>query len=382
MRLGLIIPAAGSGERLGAGIPKAFVETGGKTLLERSILPFLEIPELFSIAVAVPTERHVQTLEILKRIAPSLKHVVVTGGMRRQDSVQNAVNGSLEADFFAIHDAARPFINAGDIQRCYDKAKTSGAAILAVKSPDTIKWQQPDSTIERTLDRNRIWMAQTPQIFARNIYERALAQSDTGSFTDDASMVEGLGLPVSLVEGNRSNIKITWPEDLRKLEQTAMKKFRIGNGYDIHRLVSGRKLILGGVELDFELGLDGHSDADVILHALMDAMLGALSLGDIGKHFPNTDMKWKGADSRKLLRHVNSLIEERGYRVGNADVMVIAEKPKLNPRIPEMIQNIASDLGVTSDCVSIKATTAEKIGPIGNLEGIEAHASVLLEWKE
>jgi 2-C-methyl-D-erythritol 2,4-cyclodiphosphate synthase/2-C-methyl-D-erythritol 4-phosphate cytidylyltransferase len=379
--LTLVIPAAGSGQRLGAGIPKAFVEVDGKTLLERSILPFLHTPGLKTIAVAVPDDRIAHTREMLQRIAPDLGHVVIGGGARRQDSVLNAILASAESDFLAIHDAARIYVTDQAVQRCWEAAQKTGAAILALPATDTIKYSdavlhQP-ALIGRTIPREQVWMAQTPQIVHRKTYLDALhaAPPETG-FTDDAAILERAGVPVALVPGERTNVKITWPEDLMQTETKTA--YRIGHGYDIHRLVAGRALVLGGVTIPFELGLDGHSDADVLLHALMDGMLGAVALGDIGKHFPNTDERWKGADSRNLLRHVNLLIREKGYSLVNADIMVIAERPKLLPHIETMRRNIASDTGVPLDCISVKATTAEKLGAIGRLEGIEAHASVLL----
>jgi 2-C-methyl-D-erythritol 4-phosphate cytidylyltransferase/2-C-methyl-D-erythritol 2,4-cyclodiphosphate synthase len=374
--LALIIPAAGSGERLGAGIPKAFVVHQGKTLLERSILPFLSHPALTSIVVAVPPDRIDFTRELLRRLAPDLYTAAVPGGARRQDSVKIAIESAPDADFVAIHDAARPNVSPESIKRCFQKAVQTGSAILACQATDTVKQAKVDipKEIATTLDRSTIWLAQTPQIFRKNLYLKALEASHELNITDDASLMEAAGYPVQLVEGERSNIKITWPEDL----MSATPDIRIGHGYDIHRLVSGRKLVLGGVHIPFELGLDGHSDADVLLHALMDAMLGALSMGDIGKHFPNTDDTWKGADSRKLLRQVNRMIQDAGFRLGNADVMIIAEKPKLLPHIEVMRRNIAADTETEFSRISIKATTAERLGPIGAMEGIEAHASILL----
>lgn len=378
MTFALVIPAAGSGERLGAGIPKAFVKVDGITLLEFSIRPFLRLAGLTEISIAVPSGYEAETQAVLSGIAPGIVHHIVPGGARRQDSVLEAVKKCTRAGLIAIHDAARPFVNPAAIQHCLEAAHEKGAALLAVPAIDTIKQTDGTAKVSQTLDRSRIWLAQTPQIFSKAGFLEACAASDfSTTFTDDAAILEAAGFPVFLVEGNRTNTKITYPEDLKLLTQQR-PPIKIGNGYDIHRLVPGRSLVLGGVTIPFELGLDGHSDADVLLHAVMDAMLGALALGDIGAHFPNTDDAWKDADSRNLLRSVMKLMEAAGYALGNLDVMVIAEKPKLMPHLLKMRQNIADDLHCPLDCISIKATTSEKIGHIGRLEGIEAHASVLL----
>ena len=237
--------------------------------------------------------------------------------------------------------------------------------------------------VENTPDRSTLYAVQTPQCFDRAAYLAALDELDEASarlVTDDCSLFELTGRPVELVQGDYANIKITTREDLPRTENGG-KKMRIGHGYDVHRLVEGRKLIMGGVTIPYEKGLLGHSDADVLLHAVSDALLGAAALGDIGKHFPDTDPRYEGADSLMLLREVGRLLDETGYTVGNIDATVLCQAPKLAPHIPAMRQNIANALGLALDDVSVKATTEEHLGFTGEGLGIAAHAVALIEKK-
>ena len=237
--------------------------------------------------------------------------------------------------------------------------------------------------VENTPDRSTLYAVQTPQCFDRAAYLAALDELDEASarlVTDDCSLFELTGRPVELVQGDYANIKITTREDLPRAENGG-KKMRIGHGYDVHRLVEGRKLIMGGVTIPYEKGLLGHSDADVLLHAVSDALLGAAALGDIGKHFPDTDPRYEGADSLMLLREVGRLLDETGYTVGNIDATVLCQAPKLAPHIPAMRQNIANALGLALDDVSVKATTEEHLGFTGEGLGIAAHAVALIEKK-
>lgn len=301
---------------------------------------------------------------------------VVSGGQTRADSVRNGL-GAAREELVAIHDAARPFVSQEVITAALQAAVCTGAAAPAVPVKDTIKVADAQGRVQVTPDRATLYAVQTPQCFSRRLYLQALEQvtgDKASQVTDDCSLFELAGLPVALTAGSYDNYKITTKEDLQK-----EKTMRIGHGYDVHRLVEGRKLILGGVEIPYEKGLLGHSDADVLLHAVMDAVLGAAALGDIGKHFPDTDPAYKGADSMALTRAVADMIREKGYRVGNIDATILCQAPKLAPHIAAMRRNIADAFGIPVETVSVKATTEEHLGFTGKGEGIAVHAVTLLE---
>ena len=296
---------------------------------------------------------------------------VVQGGATRADSVRSGL-AAAEGEL-----VARPFVSEAVINAALTAAAADGAAAPAVPVKDTIKIADGAGRVAATPDRASLYAVQTPQCFRRSLYLQALS-AVTGEkaslVTDDCSLFELAGLPVTLTEGNYANYKITTKEDLQK-----EKTMRIGHGYDVHRLVEDRKLILGGVEIPFEKGLLGHSDADVLLHAVMDAVLGAAALGDIGQHFPDNDPAYKGADSLQLTREVAKIITAHGYRVGNIDATILCQRPKLAPHIPAMRQNIANAFGLPVDAVSVKATTEEHLGFTGEGLGIAAHAVALIE---
>ena len=285
---------------------------------------------------------------------------------------------------WTIHDAARPFVSEQVITDALAEAEAMGAAAPAVAVKDTIKIAN-DGAVVQTPDRAALFAVQTPQCFCRNLYWKALKAvqgEKVHLVTDDCSLFELAGLPVHLTQGDYANLKITTKEDLPAAAQNKGENtMRIGHGYDVHRLVEGRKLIMGGVTIPYEKGLLGHSDADVLLHAVSDALLGAAALGDIGKHFPDTDPRYEGADSLMLLREVGRLLDETGYTVGNIDATVLCQAPKLAPHIPAMRQNIANALGLALDDVSVKATTEEHLGFTGEGLGIAAHAVALIEKK-
>ena len=252
-----------------------------------------------------------------------------------------------------------------------------GAAAVGVKCKDTLKSADSDGFIAGTVDREKTFMIQTPQVFyldkILDMHQKALDENFVA--TDDCMIAEHYGVKIKISDGSYDNIKLTTPEDMIIGERI----LRIGQGYDVHKLVEGRDCIICGVKIPYEKGLLGHSDADVALHALADAILGAAALGDIGKHFPDTDEKYKGADSRMLLREVVKKVAEKGYSVGNADVTIVAQRPKMLPYIEQMRKNVADDLNVGIDDVNIKATTTEKLGFEGRGEGISATAVVLLK---
>jgi len=297
---------------------------------------------------------------------------------------------SAKAEVIVIHDAARPFVTGDVIGRAIDGAQAHGAAIAAVGVRDTVKQTgdpSPDGSrlIRATIPRDKVFLAQTPQAFRRDLLARALSEGVEVDATDEAMLVERLGLPVHVVEGDARNIKITTLDDLEnaRLEGDGVSRrrnlMRIGNGYDLHRLVAGRPLILGGVTIPFELGLDGHSDADIVCHAVTDAVLGAAGAGDIGRLFPDTDPQWKGADSIALLKGAVATIHDAGYRVSNVDVTVIAQKPKLLPYLEAMRANLAAALGIDAGAVSVKGKTNEGVESMGRSESMACHAVALLE---
>jgi len=305
---------------------------------------------------------------------------VVEGGARRQDSVANAfAHVPAHADIVMIHDAARPLVTADLIERTIAAAMADGAAVAAVAAIDTVKRSDGAGRVAETLPREQVYLAQTPQAFRVSVLRDALAAG--GDATDEAALAERAGHPVRLVDGEPGNVKITTPEDLRAAERVvsaSVPAIRIGHGYDLHRLVAGRPLILGGVTVPFDLGLAGHSDADIVCHAVTDAVLGAAGLGDIGRHFPDTDPQWKGADSVALLAAACALLREAGYAVVNVDVTVIAERPKLAPHADAMRANLAGVLGCGLSQVSVKAKTNEGVESMGIGQSMAAHAVALI----
>ena len=303
---------------------------------------------------------------------------VLKGGETRQDSV---LIGTLEAgkcSLIAVHDGARPLVDDETVRNVIESVRQYGSGVASTPVTDTIKQVAPDLTVLSTPDRSALRAVQTPQGFRRELLERAHREL-TLRCTDDAALVSCLGVTIHLCEGSPRNIKLTTQEDIA-LAQTLLGALpRVGHGYDAHRLVEGRRLILGGVEIPYEKGLLGHSDADVLVHAVIDALLGAAALGDIGQHFPDRDPEYKDISSIKLLAETARLLREAGYRVGNVDATLIAQRPKLAAHIPAMRQHIADALDVDVSMVSVKATTTEGMGFEGEGAGISAHAVALLQ---
>lgn len=394
-KLTVIVAAAGAGKRLGLGKNKAFAEVGGLPLLVQCLRMVNNTGMAHKTIVAVGTDEVAMTEALLKdyhEYFAGLQTAVVAGGAERTDSVKNALALAGSEGWIAVHDGARPFAGTEVFERTLQAAQQTGAAIAEVPVKNTIKVVDADGFVVNTPQRSSLMAVQTPQIFKAQLLQRAYSDENLkgAAVTDDASLVERLGVKVAVALGSYENIKITTPEDLLLAEKICadrgmtmmqslkMPQFRVGSGYDVHRLTQNRKLILCGVEVPYELGLDGHSDADVAVHALMDALFGAASLGDIGKHFPDTDDRFKGADSMKLLEHVLALLKERCWRVNNADVTIIAQKPKLAGYIPAMRDNLAKAMRLEADAVNVKATTTEKLGFTGRGEGIAAEAVVSL----
>lgn len=309
-----------------------------------------------------------------------VKHIIA-GGAQRQDSVRNGL-ARCSHQIVVIHDAARPMVTCQMIERSIQKAEEMGACIAAVPVIDTIKSAEYN-TVRSTVDRSSLYSVQTPQTFRAELIRRAYDQALADGFyaTDDAALVEHLGEEVAIVPGSYENIKITTPADLEIAECRlggGQSEIRTGFGFDVHQLVEGRELWLGGVKIEHEKGLLGHSDADVAVHAIADACLGAAALGDIGKHFPDSDPAYKGISSLKLLQHVGELIRAEGCSVVNVDATIACERPKIAPHSTDMRVRIAEALPTTPDRVSIKGTTTEGLGYTGRGEGIACWAVATL----
>lgn len=367
-----IIVAAGASRRMGFD-KLSYRLPDGRTVLETSCALFAAHPAVDELVLVAGGNR--PQCEAIAAACPK-PCTVVQGGATRADSVRSGL-AAAKGQLVAIHDAARPFASEQLITDALQAAAKTGAAAPAVPVKDTIKIADQDGKVVATPDRAMLYAVQTPQCFDRALYLQALeavSGEKASLVTDDCSLFELAGLPVTLTAGDYANLKITTKEDLQK-----EKTMRIGHGYDVHRLVEDRKLILGGIEVPYEKGLLGHSDADVLLHAVMDAVLGAAALGDIGQHFPDTDPAYKGADSLALTREVAKIIAAHGYKVGNIDATILCQRPKLAPYIPAMRQNIADAFGLPLDAVSVKATTEEHLGFTGEGLGIAAHAVALIE---
>lgn len=395
MHVSAIIAAGGRGARLGGERPKQFLSIGGQPILQRSVEAFLLSDRIADIVVALPLDRAGTVPDYLRGRSKPID--IVDGGERRQDSVANAfARVAGRADVVVIHDAARPFVSADLIRRTVDAAAEYGAAIAAVPATDTVKRGDANRVIVDTLPRGEMFLAQTPQAFRVDVLRDALAHAGaSGDATDEAALAERAGHRVHLVDGDPRNMKITTSDDLATAERligplvlsgiegpapsrVEGTMLRVGNGYDLHRLVAGRRLVLGGVEIPFEKGLEGHSDADAVCHAVTDAILGGAGAGDIGRHFPDTDAAWKDADSLVLLSRAAEILAAAGFSLVNVDVVVIAQRPKLVPYIDAMRANLARAMGVTADRISVKGKTNEGVGSIGAGESMAVHAVALI----
>ena len=377
-----IIAAGGQGTRMGGDRPKQLMSLGGVTILQRSVDAFDRCRQVDEIVLVVPPELATDSASVARPEGTPVR--VVAGGIRRQDSVARGFDASsLSSEIIVVHDAARPLCPTELIVRTIEAAARHGAAIAALPAQDTVKQRAAgdDRFVGRTLARQCIVLAQTPQAFRREVLAEAVGLGRRGvEATDEAVLAERAGHRVVLVAGDPMNIKITTQRDLsiarRFLGETMPA--RVGFGYDLHRLVEGRPLVLGGVRIPHDRGLAGHSDADAVCHAVADAILGAASAGDIGRHFPDTDPRWKGASSIELLRAVVDLVRSRGFVVVNLDVVVVAERPRIGPHTDGMCKAVASAVGVEPDAVSIKGKTNEGVDATGRGEAIAAHAVALL----
>jgi 2-C-methyl-D-erythritol 4-phosphate cytidylyltransferase/2-C-methyl-D-erythritol 2,4-cyclodiphosphate synthase len=361
-------------------VPKQLLHIGGESILQRTVRAFDRHAAISSIVVVLPPEYVAQGAALVGHTETSCTYVA--GGARRQDSVR--AGGAAvpdDVEIVLVHDAARPFVTASVIDRVIVAAAATGAAIPGVPVTDTVKRARTvDGRREvlKTVPRDEVWLAQTPQGFQRAVFQRAVADGASAvEATDEARLVERAGGVVAIVEGDPVNVKITTADDLAQARRDVVD-VRVGTGYDLHQLVAGRPLVLAGVVVPSPVGPLGHSDGDVVCHALTDALLGAAGAGDIGQLFPNTDARWKDAPGLDLLGRALVVVRERGWTVVNVDVTVVLERPKLLPFWPDIRAHLAAALGVATDAVSVKGKTNEGVDAVGRGEAIASHAVALL----
>lgn len=385
-RIWAVIPAAGAGSRMNSVLPKQYLTVAGKPVILHVLEAFDRHPRVAGIVVAVAAGD-----DRWSSLRPDLHKPLfcVTGGELRLHSVLNGLDHlsthAAADDWVLIHDAARPCLSQEDLDRLITALfQHPVGGLLGVRIADTVKRVDPDGRVRETLDRTQLWRAFTPQMFRLAAVRDALRDAvDRGiEVTDEAAAMERLGYNVQIVEGSPENIKVTYPRDTGLAEFYLTRRhgmnMKIGHGYDAHRFGGGHPLRLGGVAVPHTKGLLAHSDGDVVIHALCDALLGAASLGDLGGHFPDSDNAYAGMDSRRFLERINGLLRDKGYRLVNADVTIIAQEPKLAPYVQAMRETLAGVMGVAPDGVNVKATTTEGMGFTGREEGIAAHAVVLL----
>ncbi len=369
----VLILCGGSGTRMGADGNKTLLKVGGVPAVVRCFRAFQKAVKGIVLVTRAGDKEDFMEAMSSHGCTPL---AVITGGADRQASALNGLMAlPTDADIALIHDGARPFVTEKVVRRVIESVEKYGSGVAAVPARDTIKRADADGNVLETLDRNALWQMQTPQgFFVKDLLAaHAIAQA---RYTDDAALMEAAGHSVRLVQGSPDNIKLTSPEDLRMVN--GMMTPRIGTGFDAHRLVEGRDLWLGGVKVPYEKGLLGHSDADVALHALMDALLGAAAMGDIGKLFPDKSPEYKDISSVLLLRKVGKRLKDEGFTVGNVDVTIVCQAPRLSDYIPAMREVIAYTLGIPQGQVSVKATTTEHMGYEGSGEGISAQAVAML----
>lgn len=379
-----VILAAGSGTRMGGEITKQKITLLGESILSRTLKSFSECDKVDAIVVVCKDDEKEWVRSELENKFDKITSIVSGGNSRAESARIGFSNIPIQTDYVAIHDAARCLITQENISSVIEAALKKGASTAATRVSDTVKLCT-DGIITKTLPRDNLYLASTPQVFSCDLYKRAIEGAVLDSdITDDNMLVERIGVEISVVDVGKENIKITTPEDIGFAEyiikrRSKMDEIRVGHGYDVHRFAEGRRLVLGGVEIPCDKGLLGHSDADVLLHAIMDAMLGACGLGDIGRHFPDSDKKYKDISSLTLLGKTTELVGEQGYVVNNIDATIVMQSPKIAPYVEHMVLNISKILGIESGRVNIKATTEEHLGFTGRLEGVSAHAVVTLK---
>ncbi len=378
-----LIVAAGKGTRSGLDLPKQYAPLGGRAVLRHSVETFLSHPGIDGVLVVLNPD-HLDLYEAATKGLSLLPWIA--GGDNRQTSVRNGLESLEEQapDRVLIHDAARPFVTADLIDRCLEGLETADAILPALAMVDTVK-EAVDNRVIGTLDRERLFTAQTPQCFNYAAILAAHQRFIDEPVTDDIALAERAGIDVLLVPGERDNFKITTADDMTRAEQMitrALSDVRTGSGFDVHAFEAGRELWLSGVNIPHDKGLKGHSDADVALHAITDALLGAIGAGDIGTHFPPSDDKWKDAASPLFLQHAADLIREKGGKISHIDLTIICETPKIGPHREEMRHKIADILEISPERVSVKGTTTEKLGFTGRGEGIAAQAIATVRLPE
>ncbi|MGN6767498.1 MAG: bifunctional 2-C-methyl-D-erythritol 4-phosphate cytidylyltransferase/2-C-methyl-D-erythritol 2,4-cyclodiphosphate synthase [Rhizobiaceae bacterium] len=382
-RIAVVLVAAGRGERAGSAEgPKQYRPIGGRAVIARTLDIFLDHPEIAAISIAIHPGDAALFAEAVGQLPD---HVfTVPGGTTRQASTLLALRRleALDPEIVLIHDAVRPFVSPELVAGVIEKAKSGVGALPALAISDTLKRAGPDGRIAGTVERAGLFAAQTPQGFPfraiLDAHERA-AENSRNDFTDDAAIAEWAGMPVEIVTGSPDNVKLTWARDIamadEKLSRAAFPDVRTGNGYDVHAFGPGDHVTLCGIAVPYEKTLSGHSDADVGLHALTDALLATCGAGDIGTHFPPSDPQWKGAASRLFVEHAVGIVRDKGGRIANADVTLICEAPKIGPHRERMVEALGAMLDIAPERISVKATTNEKLGFIGRSEGIAAIAT-------
>ncbi len=377
MSSAVIIVAAGSSTRLGTGRKKEYIQLKGKPVIHHTFEAFASSRLFRYICMVVPPSGIEEARRIMGPLAAELEVTFAEGGATRQQSVLQGLRALEPAapDYVLIHDGARPWVSVECIAGILEATAERGACAPAVVPPDAIKRIAGDGVITEHFSRNNTLGIQTPQGFSFPeillAHEKAAADGET--YIDDTEIFSRYIHPVYTLPGESANRKITYLHDINA------GVFRIGQGYDIHRLTAGSNMVLGGAAIPSDMGEEAHSDGDVLLHAVIDALFGAAAAGDIGTHFPPEDRQYKDISSRELLRRTASVLKEKGYVVVNIDATVILEQPKIRPYIPEMRKNIGEDLGIRPDCVSVKGKTAEKTGPVGKGEAVEAQAVCLIQ---
>lgn len=374
-----LVVAAGRGQRFGGDIPKQYKVLGDAAMLRHTLGRLSAHPDIDEVRVVIHPNDVAQYESAAKGLGLATP---IFGGQERQDSVRLGLEAIAAdpPDLVLIHDGARPFVGAGVIDRVLDALEHSDAAIPALTVADTLK-QVGEDGHSASVDRSKIWRAQTPQGFRFSAILQAHREAAGQILTDDSSVAEFGGLTVAMVDGDERNFKITTRADFQHASGLlhGPLETRVGHGVDVHRLGEGNSVTLCGVLIAHDQGLEGHSDADVALHALTDALLGTISAGDIGRHFPPTDDKWRGAASVLFVNRAVALLRARGARIVNADITILGEAPRIGPHRRMMTTRVASILGIDNGRVGIKATTTEQLGFIGRREGLAAHAVVSVQ---
>ena len=371
-----IVLAAGNARRMGEN--KMLMRIGGKSVLGRSLAAFTQASCCDRIIIVCRNE-DTAAFAAIADAELTMPYRLIEGGTERQHSVENALLTASDANVVVVHDGARCFIEPDIIKACAEAARTCCAAAAGVRTKDTIK-QIDGDMIAGTLDRTHLVNIQTPQAFLYSLLINAHQKAKEDGFigTDECSLLERLDIPIRFIDAHYDNIKVTTKEDIRHGRHIVGETLRAGTGFDAHRLKAGLPLILGGVSIPHTHGLLGHSDADVLLHAVMDAMLGAAALGDIGQHFPSNNDAYRGISSMTLLGCTKDIVQNAGFSVVNIDATVVMQRPKIAPYINEMRKNIAEALDISIDAVSVKATTTEGLGFEGRSEGVSAMAAAML----